>query len=133
MGAFLAQEILTGHFRGRGQNAQSYIHILRNYLLPFAEEQLRVNWMFQQDGASVHTEKVVKKWFHDDGILVIERLAKSPDSNPIENPWDIFARSVHANQRHFNGVQDLVEVIKGEWSRNFQKTRKFECFYAEEV
>lgn len=66
-------------------NAQSYTNALQNYLLPFAEENLGVNWMFQQDLTSVNTATIVKKWFLDDEVRAIEWPAKSPDLNRIEN------------------------------------------------
>lgn len=60
----------------------------------------------------MHTARVIKKWFQDEGVCFIEWPATSPDLNPIENLWDILVRNVYENQGHFNGVQDLVGVIK---------------------
>ena len=44
---------------------------------------------FQQDGAPVHTAKIVKKWFSEKNIKLLDWPGSSPDLNVIENCWMI--------------------------------------------
>lgn len=60
----------------------------------------------------MHTARVIEKWFQDEEVCVIEWPATSPDLNIIENLLDILVRNVYENQGQFNGVQDIVGVIK---------------------
>ena len=44
---------------------------------------------FQQDGAPVHTAKIVKKWLSEKNIKLLDWPGSSPDLNAIENCWMI--------------------------------------------
>jgi transposase len=63
-----------------GYSAKSYLEVL--------EDQLPTCWepglIFMQDNASIHTAKVVKKWFKDIGIPLLDWPPYSPDLNLIE-------------------------------------------------
>ena len=44
---------------------------------------------FQQDGAPVHTAKIVKTWLSEKNIKLLDWPGTSPDLNAIENCWMI--------------------------------------------
>ena len=41
--------------------------------------------------------------------------AKSLDLNIISNIWEILSRAVYKHGRHFERLEDLMEVIEEEW------------------
>jgi transposase len=43
--------------------------------------------LFVQDNASIHTAKVVKDWFKNSGIPILESPPYSPDLNLIKIVW----------------------------------------------
>ena len=55
--------------KGR-QKFEDYINVMRNHLLPNAQNLAGKNWIFQQDNALIHVSKYSKKWFSDQTIVV---------------------------------------------------------------
>ena len=97
--------------KGR-QNAQKYVEVLVEVLLPFAELHHGQDFIFQQDRASIHRAKVTKAWFEDRNDTVLDWPAKSPDFNPIENPWGILSKQVYIQGRQFETKESLICCIK---------------------
>ena len=45
--------------------------------------EMTPRWIFQQDSAPCHTANIVKEWFKDNDVPVMQWPAQSPDLNPI--------------------------------------------------
>lgn len=94
-------------------NAQGYINILNNHLLPFIQTH-GPGITFQQDNATPHTARITNNFFAQNNINVLPWPAVSPDLNPIEHIWDELGRRVRANHQ-INNINDLIQALQVEW------------------
>ncbi|POM69978.1 Transposase, partial [Phytophthora palmivora] len=81
------------------QASEQYIYTVSEFLLPFAHLNYGVDFVYQQDNASIHTSKETMEFFKEQEVSVLEWTAHSPDLNPIENLWALLARKVYPNGR----------------------------------
>jgi transposase len=66
-----------------GYSARSYLEVLDDQLPTIYSPGMT----FIQNTASIHTAEIIKKWFQDNAISVLEWPPYSPDLNPIEMVW----------------------------------------------
>lgn len=72
------------------------------------------NFIFLQDGASVHTAGDVFDFFYDNNVEFIEDFPpQSPDLNPIEHVWAFVKRSLKG--RSARNLQELWRIIQDIW------------------
>ena len=94
-------------------NAQGYINVLRNHLLPFMQNN-GPQATFQHDNARPHTARVTTRFLANNNVNVLPWPAVSPDLNPIEHIWDELGRRVRTNHQ-INNVDDLRQALLLEW------------------
>jgi hypothetical protein len=95
----------------------SYIELLQNHLIPSGILIGGSNWIFQQDNSSVHASEMVRNWFREHEIRVLDWPSISQDLNPIENLWGILVRFVYPNGRQYETVPELKRAILDAWSQ----------------
>ncbi|GFX72428.1 transposable element Tcb1 transposase [Trichonephila clavipes] len=90
--------------------AMDYIEILQNKLLPTARDLFgNQSWIFQDDNAPCHREKVVQKWLKDHTVNRLNWPGQSPDLNPIENLW--FKIGYEISKKKPSNKRELIEAL----------------------
>ncbi|KAG3090444.1 hypothetical protein PI124_g10254 [Phytophthora idaei] len=97
------------------QASEHYIHAVSEYMLPFAHLHYGLDYIYQQDNASIHRSHLTKEFFEEERITVLNWPARSPDLNPIENVWSMMARYVYANGSQYDNVASLTAAILESW------------------
>lgn len=95
--------------------AQRYVTMLKEHLVPCAEEKFPDGWILQQDGAAPLTANLTRQYFADADIDVLPWPARSSDLSPIENAWGLLAQKVYAPGRQYEYEDDLVDAIHRAW------------------
>jgi len=99
-----------------GLDAETYLGILKEELADTINLYFEgfKGVVFQQDGASTHTAKVVKAFFRKQKYTVIPWPAHSPDLSPIENLWGDLKKRLLEKHPEMN-KHHLWEVVDAEW------------------
>jgi transposase len=80
-------------------DAEAYITILTNHLLPVVRDYFRgQEFVFQQDGATIHTAYVTRNFLVSKHVRVFDWPPHSPDLNIIEHVWYYLKQEIYKLQ-----------------------------------
>ena len=95
-------------------NAQLYISILEQTLLPFIATVYPDGHRLMADNDPKHTSKAAREFLEENGVYWWRTPAESPDCNPIENLWhevkEFIRREVKPTTK-----QELIDGILSFW------------------
>ncbi|KAF4222390.1 hypothetical protein CNMCM5878_005672 [Aspergillus fumigatiaffinis] len=91
-----------------GYSAASYLEILEENLFAIYSPEMS----FMQDNAPIHTARIIKKWFEDNGISTIDWPPYSPDLNPIEHAWAKLKEMIYQLDPDIENYQGSIGDLK---------------------
>ena len=98
-------------FEGK-MNAELYVEILNNTLLPFIEKVLPDHRLFQ-DNDPKHTSRRAQKFYEEKKITWWKTPPESPDANVIENLWHELKENIRKTKPR--NKEQLVSTILNFW------------------
>lgn len=112
-GCFSWNSIGPIHFIQGIMDALVYRDILQDTMLPYAEWEMPLRFIFQHDNDPKHKSRVVTEWLAREQLRVLDWPSQSPDLNPIENLWEEVERRIRTEI--FRNKQALVDKINEVW------------------
>lgn len=95
-------------------NANDYIQLLQQHLLPRINHLLPHGGLFMQDNAPIHRANATIAFLRQANIRLLPWPAVSPDMNPIENLWAICKAQLVNYVVHTR--QQLLEAVITIWN-----------------
>ena len=92
----------------RGYSSQSYLKLIEDYLPAIWESGME----FMQDNAPIHTAHIIKNWFDEHGIPLVDWPPYSPDLNHIEHAWAKLKERIYMlypNLELFSGTKEQLK------------------------
>ena len=104
-------------------NSDQYLTVLKDYVLQSRDwfQMDPTTFIFQQDNASIHTARIIKEYFSQQQLTILEWPANSPDLNPIENLWAIVKRRLDQFENRPKTFDELWEQVQQVWEKISQE------------
>ena len=90
-----------------------YRDILQKVMLFYAEDEMPLQWRFQQHNDLKHSPKARKEWLQNNRIQVLNWPAREIDLNPIESLWEIVNMKI--NRENCKNKANLLQDFKIAW------------------
>ena len=103
-------------------NAEVYVNILKDTLLPFISAKFPDSHRFMQDNDPKHTSRLAKAYLEEQGINWWHTPASSADINPIESVWAELKQYIARSMKPLN-KSELVKGIVTFWARRMTKEK----------
>lgn len=84
-----------------------YWNVMEDFIRPYVSIKQCDNWTFQRDNEPIQTAQIVKHYFSDDNISVVDGPSINPDLNRIEYLWYIINWDLYTNVRQNLAVEEL--------------------------
>ena len=95
-------------------NAYSYLDILKNNLFKSAHSMGLNEFIYQHDNDPKHTSKLIKKFFINKNIPVLNWPSQSPDLNQIEHIWAYMKSQIRG--KNFTNKEELKAELITVWN-----------------
>lgn len=92
----------------RGYSSQSYLELIKDYLPAIWRSDME----FMQNNAPIHTAKIIKNWFYEHGIPLVDWPPYSHDLNPIEHVWAKLKERIYMLYPDFELFNGTKEQLK---------------------
>jgi len=90
--------------------SKDYLSLLKTSIVAILKLNYGANFFFQEDNCSVQKSQVVQYFMFESKIKVLERPAKSPDLNIVENIWEQLSKDIYDGSQ-FKKKCQLIERI----------------------
>lgn len=100
-----------------GYSAASYLEILEENLFAIYSPEMS----FMQDNAPIHTARIIKKFFEENGISTIDWPPYSPDLNPIEHAWAKLKEMIYRLDPDIENSQGSIGDLKDRFNELIER------------
>ena len=94
--------------------------MLEPHVVPYAAA-MGDDFIFMDDNARPHRAQVVDQFVEENGIERMERPARSPDCNPVENLWDIIKQKASKKVKDDTSLQEFQRILQRAWANIEQR------------
>ena len=107
-------------FIDENMNADKYIQVLQEGLIPIIKTYSSKNLIFMEDGAPPHRALKTSNWKAANGITTLKWPGQSPDQNPIENLWGNMQKRYNKVTNKPTNLQELKSTLLELWTETPQ-------------